>query len=721
MLLSPKIRSFKTKLTLVMMLSTSFAVALVCAVLILVQFVQTRQQFSESALSQARIMALNLGATLAFDDAGSAREVLQSLNAEPAALRATVFKTDGSEFAEFNRPRGRASRTRWPRTLPTTADPPTASARPGTVHFGSTYLFADSVVSVDGEAMGDLSIVYDLRPMQKRLLQGILFSILAGLLACAVAAGAARLLRRGLSAPIDELNRVATDVRDTQNFGLRARRFGDDELGDLTDGFNTMLERVEQAGADLQATNEQLETRVTERTADLRSAMLEAEVANRAKSYFLANMSHEIRTPMTAILGYSDMLLDPTQSESERTDSVQVIHRNGKHLLNIINDVLDVSKIEAGAIVIENIPTPLVQLVAEVGSLTRMRAISKGIGFHLSFDGPVPEQIHTDPTRLRQILINLISNAIKFTETGSVTVNVRLRRPEPDATQDATPVVAFDVRDTGIGIPPDAQGGLFKAFTQSDASTTRKYGGTGLGLTISKQLAVMLGGDIEVASAPGLGSRFTATVRAGDLTDVPLIEGATEADLMARAPRETLPVITGHVDARVLLVEDGIDNQRFISRLLRKIGATVEIAENGRIGSQAALAARDAETSLRPGAHGHADARDGRLHRRPTPSRCRLHPSGRRAHRPRHGPRPQPLPGRGLRRLSHQTDRPRQADRNRAPLRPSGDPRRGGQRRTAARRRHRHPTPPPPKKTTNPRRPAPWSAASSATPFWPNS
>ena len=164
-----------------------------------------------------------------------------------------------------------------------------------------------------------------------------------------------------------------------------------------------------------------------------------------------------------------------------------------------------------------------------------------------------------------------------------------LGTPAPDA----TPLVSFDVRDTGIGIPAEAQDTLFQAFTQSDASTTRKYGGTGLGLTISKQLAVMLGGDIEVASAPGLGSRFTATVRTGDLTGVPLIEGATEADLMAHAPREAVPVDRGHVDARVLLVEDGIDNQRFISRLLRKIGATVEVAENGLIGYQAALAARD--------------------------------------------------------------------------------------------------------------------------------
>ena len=169
----------------------------------------------------------------------------------------------------------------------------------------------------------------------------------------------------------------------------------------------------------------------------------------------------------------------------------------------------------------------------------------------------MPEQIHTDPTRLRQILINLISNAIKFTETGSVTVNVRMRSSEsidapgdetneahdasPAPAPDATPLVSFDVRDTGIGIPAEAQNTLFQAFTQSDASTTRKYGGTGLGLTISKQLAVMLGGDIEVASAPGLGSRFTATVRTGDLTGVPLIEGATEVRPHGPRPERSGP------------------------------------------------------------------------------------------------------------------------------------------------------------------------------------
>ena len=248
MLTSPNIRSFKTKLTLVMMLSTTLAVALVCAALILFQYVQTRQQFSDSALSQARIMALNLGAALAFEDAGTATEVLQALSAEPAALQATVFKSDGSAFAAFNRP--------GPDGLqPVAAQRPhddhsgAGSTRPDAIHFNSSHLLADSVVTVDGESLGKLTIVYDLRPMRNRMLQGILISTFAGLLACVLAAGAARLLRRGLSAPITELNRVADAVRDTQDFTLRAKRFNDDELGDLTDGFNTMLERVEQADA----------------------------------------------------------------------------------------------------------------------------------------------------------------------------------------------------------------------------------------------------------------------------------------------------------------------------------------------------------------------------------------------------------------------------------------------------------------------------------------
>jgi len=343
----------------------------------------------------------------------------------------------------------------------------------------------------------------------------------------------------------------------------------------------------------LRASQAELEARVEARTAESRAAIERAnemthraEAASIAKSEFLANMSHEIRTPLTAILGYTELMLDQDQSAQERTECVQIIHRNGEHLLAIINDILDLSKIEAGKMAVERIEFSPTHVVAEVASLMRERAVDKNLSFDVEYVGTIPQTIRSDPTRIRQILINLVGNSVKFTERGGVRLIVGMA----DDVEAADPRLRFEVVDTGIGMSEEQLDRLFKPFTQADSSTTRKFGGTGLGLTISRRLAEVLGGGITVQSTSGHGSSFAVTVETGPLTGVTMIEAACEGMAAPDANRKQKDQVST-LDARILLAEDGPDNQRLISFLLGKAGAEVTVAENGRIAVDKALAA----------------------------------------------------------------------------------------------------------------------------------
>ncbi|NLX96702.1 MAG: response regulator [Rhodopirellula sp.] len=323
--------------------------------------------------------------------------------------------------------------------------------------------------------------------------------------------------------------------------------------------------------------------------AALAAARDRAEAATRAKSEFLANMSHEIRTPMTAILGFSEILA-ASITDPDQHDSVKTIQRNGEYLLGIINDILDLSKIEAGKMEIERVQCCPRELLDELVSLMRVRANAKSLPLEVEYDGPIPRSIQSDPKRLRQILINLMGNAVKFTETGKVRLVARLLDPQCE-----DPKMQFDVIDSGIGMTDAQISELFKPFGQLDASTTRKHGGTGLGLTISKRLSRELGGDIVVKSAAGEGSTFTVTVTTGPLDGVELLAGPTVAQ--STAAHVSKPSASdASLKCRVLIAEDGPDNQRLLSLFLKKAGAEVSIAENGQIAHDAALAARDAGT-----------------------------------------------------------------------------------------------------------------------------
>ena len=323
----------------------------------------------------------------------------------------------------------------------------------------------------------------------------------------------------------------------------------------------------------------------------IRSQADVAEAANRAKSLFLANMSHEIRTPLTAILGFAENLLNPDCATEERTEATETILRNGHHLLQLINDILDLSKIEAERLETERLRFSPGELAADVISVMRVRADSKQIGLTLSYDGPIPDSIESDPTRLRQILMNLISNGIKFTEQGRVSLRMSMRDANGDlcrsTNQDDQLWLQCEVVDTGIGMSNEQLARLFSPFMQADESMARRFGGTGLGLSISRRLARLLGGDIDATSQKGVGSTFRVQIDAGSNGDVKWHDRPSSIGQLAPPVVRSTDV---KLSGRILLAEDGPDNQLLIGSFLRKQGADVTIVDNGRKAVDAALA-----------------------------------------------------------------------------------------------------------------------------------
>lgn len=343
-------------------------------------------------------------------------------------------------------------------------------------------------------------------------------------------------------------------------------------------------QQLRQRNAELERARAEIEQHLQTarlQTHECEAAMRRAEEANSSKTRFLANMSHEVRTPLTAILGFTDVIdeLCHDDSNEEIRQNLQVIRRNGEHLLGVINDILDISRIESGRLECERSVCQPPKVVQEVVDSLKEIAAAKGISLTASAVGTVPEQIMTDPVRLRQILINLVGNAIKFTPEGGVEVRYHLSDLHL-----GPPTLEFEVSDTGIGVPEEKLQAIFEPFVQADSSTRRDFGGAGLGLTISQRLARMLGGDVVARSNPDRGATFTASVSLGEAKPPPVLPTSVLS--------ESIDSLLQRLHARkwkALLVEDSADNQRLITYHLKKCGAEVEVAANGAQGVEAAL------------------------------------------------------------------------------------------------------------------------------------
>jgi two-component system, sensor histidine kinase and response regulator len=421
------------------------------------------------------------------------------------------------------------------------------------VSAAAAALLVASGLFITGEALG-------LRSFE--LMLPSLF--IAGLVAYFLAAR----LQRLICAPINELLAVARNVRTTQKFTLRARKHNDDEMGALVDGFNGMLAQLESRDLSLQRYQNGLEKMVLERTmrldaavAEAREAVARAEAASRAKSEFLARMSHEIRTPMNAVLGMAELLrISKALDERQRRYAV-TIHQSGSALLGIINDILDFSKMEVGKLELESTAFNIRDVAEEVVETLAERAHSKGLELMCDIPQTLATAVLGDPKRLRQILINLVGNAVKFTEHGEVRVSVR---SSPNDLLD--PSLTFEIADTGIGIRPENSATIFESFVQEDPSTTRQYGGTGLGLAISKQLVELMGGTIGVSSEPGKGSRFYFSITLAPNPDAP------------REPDHSA-ALSG---MRILLVDDNANHRRILRQQLEGWDAKVTETDSGR-------------------------------------------------------------------------------------------------------------------------------------------
>lgn len=550
--------------------------ALIAATLIsaLFEIYLLKRSMTENLTVLASAIAANSTAAIAFNDSASAVEILKALQADSDIQLGAIYLNDGALFALYRllSPASAKPHFETHRQLPTKLPPD-----------GHHFLFENNQLSldlfhpimIDGKRQGTLFIRSNLHKEINRLISFSVVMLLIMLIIAVVVYLMALRLQKVITEPLHHLARTAHTIADNKDYSIRVEKSNQDETGLFIDAFNKMLDVMQHHEADISNHRKLLESQVRKRTKELADERDKALAATQAKSQFLANMSHEIRTPMNAMIGMLSLLQDAPLPEKDRT-YLETAISSSNTLLNVIDGILDFSKIEAGKLTLENIDFNLCQLIREVTALFINSAQQKQLALNCQIAANTHCQVHGDPTRLRQILYNLVSNAVKFTPAGQITLRVDVGH-----TSHQGQMLHFTVADTGIGIADKDVPALFQPFTQLDGSTTRKYGGTGLGLVVCKQLVELMGGKIGLESSLGKGTRFWFRLF---LPTGPNCS-ATIPPMQQLSQRPS----TKRLQGKILVVDDDPVNQTVASAMLETVGLQAETAMNGQQAVEMAL------------------------------------------------------------------------------------------------------------------------------------